>query len=273
MSSKITTEKYDVIRFEKIRHHLESLAEKGKARFYEIYVDNLKVVDKTDDVNCFDDYKMYMDDKTQMIRVLLYSSCETSPRNDKFIFSVHSGEEKNVLGEVDVQNKINLAINSERERMKIESLEKELAVATEELEDAQDYIEVLQEQIEKIQQQKADDSKQIKLGMVASVAIEELIKRNPNVITNIPLLGSLSGVFRDDKKQIEKEEEYNGSASFSSKDSSSHDSLAIQVATHLDACFSNEELPIIFDILKRFAEDKSLLNLTQELIFTPNTTK
>lgn len=273
MSSKITTEKYDAIRFEKMKHHLESLAEKGKARFYEIYVDNLKVVEKTDDVNCFDDYKMYMDNNTQMIRVLLYSSCETSPRNDKFIFSVQSGEEKNVLGELDVQNKINLAIDTERERIKIESLKKELAIATEELEDAQNYIEVLQEQIEKIQQQKVDDSKQIKLGMVASVAIEELIKRNPSVISSIPLLGSLSGVFKEDKKQIEKEEEYNGNASFSCKDTSSQDSLAVQVASHLEACFSKEELPIIFEILKRFAEDKSLLTLTQELISTPNTNK
>jgi hypothetical protein len=269
MSSKITTEKYDGIRLEKFKHHLELYAEKGKARFFEIEIDGLKVVDKTDDVNNFDDYKMYMDDKTKMVKILLYSSCETSPRNDKFIFSVQSGEEKNTLGEVDVQNKINLAIHSERERMKVESLEKELAIANEELEDANEYIEKLQEQIETIQQQKTDDSKQIKLGMVASVAIEELIKRNPNMISNIPILGSLSGVLIDDKKQIGQEAEYNSHASFTSKEETTQESLAKQVAVHLNTCFTTKELPIVFDILKKFAEDKSLLNVTQELITNP----
>ncbi len=271
MSSKITTEKYDAIRLEKFKHHLESYAEKGKARFFEIEVDGLKVVDKTDDVNSFDDYKMYMDENTQMIKILLYSSCETSPRNDKFIFSIQSGDEKSTLGEVDVQNKITLAINSERERMKVESLEKELAIANEELEDANEYIETLQEQIEKIQQQKTDDSKQIKLGMVASVAIEELIKRNPSVLSNIPLLGSLSGVLTEDKKQISQENEYNADASFKSKDEYGEESLATQVAVHLNSCFTTEELPIVFDILKRFSKDKSLLKLAQELITNPIT--
>ena len=271
MSSKITTEKYDAIRLEKFKHHLESYAEKGKGRFFEIEVDGLKVVDKTNDVNNFDDYKMFMDDKTQMIKILLYSSCETSPRNDKFIFSVESMEEKGTLGEVDVQNKITLAINSERERMKIESLEKELTTANEELEDANEYIETLQEQIEKIQQQKVDDSKQIKLGMVASVAIEELIKRNPTMLSNVPILGSLSGVLTEDKKQISQENEYDVNASFRSKDESSEESLATQVANHLDQSFTTDELPIVFDILKRFSKDKSLLKLTQELITNPST--
>jgi hypothetical protein len=86
MSSKITAEKFDEIRLEKIKHHLESLIEKGKPRFYEIYVDKLKVVEKTDDLNQFDDYKIYLDGKTKMIKLLLYSSCESSPRNDKFFF-------------------------------------------------------------------------------------------------------------------------------------------------------------------------------------------
>lgn len=270
MSSKMTTEKYDVMRFEKIKHHLESLAEKNKARFFEIFVDNLKVVDKTDDVNSFDDYKMYMDENTQIIKLLLYSSCETSPRNDKFFFSVQASEKTNTLGEVDVQHKINLAINTERERLRIESLEKELTTVNEELEDANNYIETLQDNIEKIQQQKSDDSKQIKLGMVASVAIEELIKRNPSVISNIPLLGSLSGVLNDDKKQINQEPEYDSHASFKSKDEPSEESLATQIAIQLDKSFTTDELPIIFDIIKKIALDKSLLRLTQELITNTN---
>jgi hypothetical protein len=92
--SKITTERYDPIRIERIRHYLESNTEKGKPKFYEIFVDNLKAVDKTDDIGCFDEYKMYMDENTQMIKILIYTSTENCPRNDKFIFSVHNAQEK-----------------------------------------------------------------------------------------------------------------------------------------------------------------------------------
>lgn len=92
--SKITTEKYDPVRIERIRHYLESCTEKGKPKFYEIFVDNLKAVEKTDDTTCFDEYKMYIDDNTQMVKILIYTSTENCPRNDKFIFSLHNPKEE-----------------------------------------------------------------------------------------------------------------------------------------------------------------------------------
>src|SRR5690348_1197746 len=107
--SKITTEKYDPIRIERIRHFLESSAEKGKPKFYEIFVDNLKAVDKTDDTACFDEYKMYLDGNTQLIKILIYTSTENCPRNDKFIFSVHNPNEEKKQAQLDgleIQNKI-----------------------------------------------------------------------------------------------------------------------------------------------------------------------
>lgn len=45
MSSKITQEKYDLVKIERLKHFLESAHEKGKPKFYEIFVDNLKAVD------------------------------------------------------------------------------------------------------------------------------------------------------------------------------------------------------------------------------------
>jgi hypothetical protein len=92
--ANITNEKYDPVRIERIRHFLESCEEKGKPKFYEIFVDNLKAVDKTDDTSCFDEYKVYMDDNTQMIKILIYTSTENCPRNEKFIFSVRNPKEE-----------------------------------------------------------------------------------------------------------------------------------------------------------------------------------
>jgi hypothetical protein len=201
MSSKITTEKFDVIRFEKIKHHLETQAEKDKARYFEIFVDNLKVVDKTNDISSFDDYLIYMDDKTKIIKILLYSSCETSPRNDKFIFSCESKDDKNTLGEIDVQQKITTAITTERERIKTEQLEIEVKELTLDLEEAQDYIDKLEIKYQAAVNQNVEKSKEVKLGAVAALAIEHVLKRNPKILNKIPLLGMLSGL--DDRPNTE----------------------------------------------------------------------
>jgi hypothetical protein len=194
MSSKITTEKFDVIRFEKIKHHLETQAEKDKARYFEIFVDNLKVVEKTNDVGAFDDYLIYIDEKTKIIKILLYSSCETSPRNDKFIFSCESNDNKNTLGELDVQQKITTAITNERERIKTEQLEIEVKELTIELEEAQEYIDNLEIKYQAAVTHNVEKSKEVKLGAVAALAIEHVLKRNPNMLSKIPLLGMLSGL-------------------------------------------------------------------------------
>ena len=53
----VTTEKYDQLKIDKLRHFLEAQAEKGMAKPFEIFVDNLKVVAKTDDPKEFDSYE------------------------------------------------------------------------------------------------------------------------------------------------------------------------------------------------------------------------
>src|SRR5689334_10945369 len=92
MSSKITQEKYDLVKIERLKHYLESSQEKGKPKFYEIFVDNLKAVDKTSDPDQFDEYLVYMSEDTRMVKVLIYTSTENCPRNDKFLFIVTSPE-------------------------------------------------------------------------------------------------------------------------------------------------------------------------------------
>jgi hypothetical protein len=194
MSSKITTEKYDAMRFEKIKHHLETQAEKGKPRYFEMFVDNLKVIDKTNDIASFDDYLLYVDDKTKLIKLLLYSACEMSPRNDKFFFTFDNTEDKNTLGALEVQDKITKAIMSERDRIKTEQLEIEVKELTLDLEEAQDYIDQLEIKYQEAVTQNVEKSKEVKLGAVAALAIEHVLKRNPNMLSKIPLLGMLSGL-------------------------------------------------------------------------------
>jgi hypothetical protein len=261
MSNKITTEKFDAIRFEKIKHLLESHGERGKARYFEIFVDNLKVVDKTNDIGSFDDYLLYLDDKTKMIKLLLYATCESSPRNDKFFFTFESAEEKNSLGALEVQDKIAMAINTERERQKTESLLEEVQLLNEELEEANETINTLYKQLEKEKTTKADDSKQVKLGAVASIAIEHLLKRNPNILSKIPLLGLLSGLDDNTNTDTEPISEHETKTSFTQ---TKFEEAGLEY--EMMQVFNDAEFKQVIDIINLLGEHKNKITTTLELL-------
>jgi hypothetical protein len=261
MSKTITTEKFDAIRFEKIKHLLESHAERGKARYFEIFVDNLKVVDKTNDIGSFDDYLLYLDDKTKMIKLLLYSPCESSPRNDKFFFTLDSAEEKSALGSIEVQDKIAMAINTERERQKTESLLEEVKILNEELEEANETIDTLYKQLEKERITKVDDSKQVKLGAVASIAIEQLLKRNPNILSKIPLLGLLSGLDDDTNTDTQPISEHKTNTSFAQTKPEE-----VGLEYEMMQVFNDTEFKQVIKIINLLGEQKNQITTTLELL-------
>jgi len=209
MSSKITTEKYDVVKMERLKHYLETNAERDKPKYYEILVDNLKVVDKTNDPACFDDYTMYMNEESKIIKVLIYSSTETSPRNDKFIFTIANTEEEkrkqekkqSELNGFEIQNKIDTAITTERERMNSEKMKEELEAKTKQLEEAEEYIDQLTEELQ-VEREKKYNPREIQFGNIASIAIEEVIKRNPAWTKKVPLIGALSGLLETEQPVV-----------------------------------------------------------------------
>lgn len=209
MSSKITQEKYDLVKIERLKHFLESAYEKGKPKFYEVFVDNLKAVDKTSDPEAFDEYLVYMSDDTRMVKVLIYTSTENCPRNDKFIFTVTSPEKerderrKQELSGIEIEEKIHSVVQQEREKMNTELLKKEIAQLKEELEESDTYIEQLEKKLEETRNTKATAKEN--LGEVFSLALENMIRRNTHLLGGIPLVGQgLAGVVEQDNKRLEE---------------------------------------------------------------------
>src|SRR5215831_18803893 len=106
----VANEKYDQFKIERLKNFLEDMQAKGQARYYEIFVDNLKVVPKTDEVKEFDNYERYMDENTEKIRIVIYGS-GASPRNDQYCYTMlksNQPRELNGLGEIEsiVQEKL-----------------------------------------------------------------------------------------------------------------------------------------------------------------------
>jgi hypothetical protein len=191
-----------------LKHYLESAAEKGRPKFYEVFVDNLKAVDKTADPEAFDEYLVYMGEDTRMVKVLIYTSTESCPRNDKFLFTVTSQEKereekrRGELSGIEVEEKIHAVVQQEREKMATELLKKELQETKEELEEAESYIDELEKKLAEAKSTKAVQKES--LGEVVSLALESMIRRNSHLLSGIPLVGQgLAGVVEQDNKRLE----------------------------------------------------------------------
>ncbi len=285
MSSKITTEKYDVVKMERLKHYLETNAERDKPKYYEILVDNLKVVDKTNDPACFDDYTMYMNEESKIIKVLIYSSTETSPRNDKFIFTIANTEEEkrkqekkqSELNGFEIQNKIDSAITTERERMNTEKMKEELEAKTQQLEEAEEYIDQLTEELQ-VEREKKYNPREIQFGNIASIAIEEVIKRNPTWSKKVPLIGALSGLLETEQPSVSdvrenKTASEETNASFAKKikepvqkDLDKETKARLEFFEQMEENFTEEQLSMMIQITQTLMVNPEQLSTVYELV-------
>jgi hypothetical protein len=288
MSSKITQEKYDLVKIERIKHFLESSAEKGKPKFYEIFVDNLKAVDKTDDPSQFDEYLVYMGEDTRMVKVLIYTSTENCPRNDKFIFTVTSPEQEKAekrrqeLSGIELQEKIESVVRQEREKINTELLKTELEQVKEELEEANRYIGQLEKQLEESKSSKSVAKEN--LGEVISIALEGLVRRNTHLLSGIPLVGQgLAGVVEKDNRRLEEQVRSHassieqGQATFrkTTFESNSHplksflskeEQETLEYFNELKRTFSETELLQVLEIIGMLSSCKENINSVLDLL-------
>ena len=287
MSSKITTENYDVVKMERLKHYLETNAERDKPKYFEIFVDNLKAVDKTNEPACFDDYTMYMNEDSKIIKVLIYTSSENSPRNDKFIFTIANTEEErrkqdnkqSELNGLEIQNKIDSAITTERERMNTEKLKEELDTKTKQLEEAEEYIDQLTEELQVVKEKKYNP-REMQFGNIASIAIEEIIKRNPLWSKKVPLIGALSGLLETEQPDVSASTENETaqeetSATFAKKTKESphenHDKetkAKLEFFQQMEESFTEEQLNMVVELIRSLAINPEQLITVYELVIS-----
>ena len=165
----VTNDKYDQLKIDKLKHFLEDMASKGQAKPYEIFVDNLKVVPKTEDPKDFDSYEFYMNEDTEKIRILIYNS-NLSPRNDQYCFYVQQNkQEKSANGLGDLDGIIQEKLNARDKEYELNRLKVELEEAKQQLEEAEEYADKLEQQLEDAK------SNKYKLGKLDLVDLGTLV--------------------------------------------------------------------------------------------------
>lgn len=210
------TEKYNTEKIELIKRSLEQLKEMGQSHFYEIHVDGLRAVPKSEDIERFDQYEMYISRDSEEIKILLYQGL--SNRYDTFIFLMKGGERPepatlNATPEI-VEDKIMQAM---RER-DITDYCKRITELEKELEEAQDYISDIEEKL--LELNKTSDKQSRFWDMLTAVLVKgnDMIQRNPKLLENIPVFGKeLAGsMMSQEQTQYPQnpQQEYDSNASF-----------------------------------------------------------
>lgn len=282
----IQFDNFDQQKVDRLKNHLSAMAEKGKAKHYEIFVDGLKAVPKTDEPSEFDGYENYMTVDTEQIKIIIYNT-SASPRNDQYVFLVkaRSREEatniglngfpvksfsRNSMSEWrETQN------NKTAEAMEIAVLKKENAELRRELMESEEYADQLASAVEAA---KANGNKigGVHWGDVVSVALEGLVRRNTHLIAQIPAVSGLAGLIEKDNNREETPQE-NAEVSFKKKETASTTTANVPVLTdeekqfialfrELEKLFTQDEMGQVMQILDVLSKDKSQLQPVAELL-------
>lgn len=271
---EINTQKYDSQKIERLKQFLEKQAGKGQARYFEIYVDNLKAVPRTTDITEFDSYTEFLDENTERIKVKIYSTSPTSAHHDLHVFvmnTVEPAKEQGLSG-IEIRSEINKEVGLAKERWESDQVKKELNGVQKQLEQAEQYIEKLEGKLEEANaKRKLGD---VQWGEVASVALEGVLRRNAHLLAAIPGGEGLAGAIQQDtvnrmqslastgQEDVETSFKKSGPSSELSETQKGYISFVEQ----LEQRFDEDEMQKVMFILNALAEDTSKIDTVAGLL-------
>jgi hypothetical protein len=194
----VTNEQFDQLKIDKLKYFLEDMQGKGQARPFEIFVDGLKVVPKTENPKDFDSYEYYMNEDTEKIRIIIYNTAH-SPRNDQYTFLLKQGKTNkglNGVDDVDVLFKEKLDARDKEHAMA--NLKEKLEETQTKLTEAEEYIEQLEEQAELAKSNKHKIGR-LNLGEIAAIGFESMLRKNAHLFAKISGVGeTFAGIIEQD---------------------------------------------------------------------------
>lgn len=227
----IKTDEYNDTNLDKLKAWIENASIQNQAKYFEVLVDGLKIIYRTNKVEAFDSIDNWIDEKTKIIRILVYNT-ENSHRAQIFelrtlnyLASLEQEKKdketskQKTLQCIPTQDEISQQINSqvsvllqqEKEKMEQESMKKELHELRGVVKEDKIYIKKLEAKLEE------HDAKKVKLtsdGLISigSGILGNLIDSNPKVLDKV---SDLAGIFMNStSKSKSQKDSFVGDASF-----------------------------------------------------------
>ena len=270
----VTNENFDQLRIDKLKYFLENMAAKGQAKPYEIFVDNLKVVPKTEDPKDFESYEYYMSEDTEKIRILIYNS-NLSPRNDQYSFFVQKNrQDKNLNGLGEIDNIIQEKLSARDKEYELNAIKEDLDKTKKLLEESEEYAEQLETELEEVKTNKYKLGN-INMGELASIALEGIVRRNPQFISKLPGGETLAGIIEQDNLEKQNKQATvavpEGEASFQKRtvmadEQSEEQKRYAAYLSHLEQVFNEQQLADVMQIIQKLAEVPTQVEPVKQLL-------
>lgn len=272
----ITSETYDQLKIDKLKLYLQTQADRNAARYYEIYVDNLKAVHKTNDIQEFDSYEDYMTEDTDRIRILVYSTNAQSPRNDQYVYRMKKHEEQKTvvqqqgLSGIEIESRMEEKLQTHRERWEHEALVKELEQTKQQLKESEEYAEKLAAELQEYRSKKLHWGN-VNLGELASVVVEGIVRRNPQMVAKLPGGEALAGIIEQDNKERgtttpTQETEVSFKKKSDTPELSDEEKGYLNFMRGIAESFDDEEIVILTQVITKLEEDTTQLKPVAELL-------
>jgi hypothetical protein len=275
---------YNDVKLSQFKMWLQDMGEKGDKKYFEVFVDDVKVVPHTNKIESLDDHKVYIDDTTSTVKVFVYNT-ENSNRYQQFTFSFEKKKpvEQNLnnniqqtqgLSGIELENRINerlsLSIAQERERWQTDLMKRDFEECKKKLHDAEEYIDELEDKLNQFKGKKLIWG-DVSLGDVASVIVEGMVKRNPHWVAKLPGGDALAGLIAKEATETTTAEVIENEVEFKKK-TSVDDSVSAEVKAQLgflkqlETHFNQEQLDSIMLILQSFVDDPKQIETVFELL-------
>jgi hypothetical protein len=253
----VSKEKYDPMRVEKQQEYLRLYSEKGRPIDYEVIVDGLKAVRRTNDPEDFMDYQRFIGADTKTVEVVFFTG--TSNNHDRYIFTL--SEEKEGLNGLEIDARIAEQVDRQKRDWQYASMEKENSDLKREVAELEKEIEQLEADHKALQDQQSPFKGL--LGDLGSTFVESFIRRNPAIMKSIPGGEALSGLINVPDKAQENSSE--GSVSFRPRNDSAQltedQQAAVSFVEQLKIQFTKPEFDRVVTILQALADDKQRIEV------------
>lgn len=229
---------YSTEAIDKLKEWICDMNLKGNVKYFEIYIDAIRVVNKTCDVDLFDSYENWVANDTQKIKVHTYNTAG-SHRSTVFEFRT-----------INYVPEVNYKEAAEVFQKKNEEL-------TTRLSDAEAYIVKLETKSESSGKTEGFDLQNL-FSMFGSLA-----KMNPEMVNSF----GLGNLFGNQAEKPEKETEHYAEASFKRKESADAPKAQRQAdANEQGAKLKPEELNKLSELNAFFIENPAYILVIHELI-------
>ncbi|MBI3502302.1 MAG: hypothetical protein HY063_10960 [Bacteroidetes bacterium] len=260
--------KYSPLKIAQLKMWMEEMKAQGQTKYFEVYVDDFKIVPKTDNIQNLESFEPYMDEETETVKIFIYNTPDSNRYTQK-IFTLKEKEKESAqnqpqqnqtLSGAEVTNIVSEKVTQAKKEWDCEKVKEKLEETKGKLSEAEDYIEklkgIISETEKKLQEAKS-------LGDFTSV-LKDLA---PQILSiKKEEKGNLSGAKTETEKKPEAEASFKAKSSGEGNSAEENDKTLIEFAKSFRENFNKEELEMILSVIDEFVKDKSNIKPVAELL-------